>query len=329
MIRKKIERENLQKTVGKMLMPHFYGELANEESRYLLQEVTVGGIILYNWSNGLHSKKQVMELTRSLKEQSPDLLIAIDQEGGRVQRLYNGFSPIPSASSFNGDEKAIERAAYQSGKEMREVGIDLNFAPVVDIKSPSTSSVIGDRSYGESPKDVIRCARAAISGYHRAGIMTCLKHFPGHGEAQEDSHLALPVVNKSREAIDRHELLPFQKLLHETDAIMSAHLRFPLIDNRIATLSPKILRGILRGEWGFKGRIISDSLVMRGVLPEPSKLIEVATEAVIAGCDLLLLGGRQSLSGEESYFECSPDCTMQLRDALTAKVEQKHLSLLG
>lgn len=284
----------LEEKVGQLLMVHFNGEGVNEDARKLIQEVKVGGIIYYTWANGLRSPQQVQSLSEVLQElaETP-LLIAIDQEGGNVVRLTEGFTKVPGNDvvGSSGDPSMAQAVAETIGGELRAVGINMNLAPVVDVYS-DPDSPLGPRCFSSDPETVATFGHRAIIGYHNQGVTTTLKHFPGHGGVSIDSHEDLPVLVKSLDELESLELIPFARLSPHTDAIMTAHILVPALDQvNCATLSKAIL-GLLREHLGFQGVIISDSLVMSGVLKCTGSVDEAAKQALIAGCDILLLGGK-------------------------------------
>jgi len=286
----------LEEKVGQTLIAHFRGEEANTDAKVLIDQAHVGGIIYYNWANGLHSPEQVRTLSNGLQALAKTpLFIAVDQEGGRVARLQKGFTQFPGngALGMTGKPEMAEAAALTMGREMRAAGVNFNFAPVVDVNSNPKNPVIGNRSFSDKPEVVVEFADKALAGYRQAGVVACLKHFPGHGDVSTDSHYELPVVNKSRSELDAVELLPFRKLASSVDTIMTAHIVVPAIDpEHCATLSPAVLN-VLRKDIGFNGLIVSDSLVMEGVLKNCGGSVdEAAIRALEAGCDLLVLGGK-------------------------------------
>jgi beta-N-acetylhexosaminidase len=298
----------LEEKVGQLLVVHFNGENVNEDAKTLIQKIHVGGIIYYNWANGLHSPEQVSQLSAGLQELSSHnripipLLIAVDQEGGLVARLTKGFTIFPGnrALGMTGDPALAEQCAFAMGQELRAVGVNFNLSPVVDVNSNPRNPVIGIRSFGDTAEIVVPFARRALQGYHRANIITSLKHFPGHGDVEVDSHQDLPVINKSKQQLDAVELLPFAKLAKAADTVMTAHLMVPSLDPvNCATLSKKIL-DILRKEMGFEGVIIADSLVMEGLLKNCTSIEDAVIRALNAGCDLLMLGGKQLVGAHES-----------------------------
>lgn len=223
-----------------------------------------------------------------------------------------------------GDPDLSLKSAFAMGLDLRGVGINMNLAPVVDVNSSPRHSAIGIRSFGSSPEEVILYAKPALQGFRDAGVLSCLKHFPGLGGVEEDSHFTLPCLNRTKEEMAITELLPFKELASQSDAIMTAHIMVPHIDPlNCATLSPKIL-GILRNDIDFKGVIISDSLIMQGVLHKNGQIEEIALEALNAGCDLLLLGGRQLQTGGNQ--ELTLDDIRRIHKFLIQAVAEKRLS---
>ena len=298
---------SLEEKVGQLLVVHFHGEEVSDDAKALIQEMHVGGIIYYNWANGLISPTQVKSLGVGLQKLAQEtrlsipLFIAADQEGGLVARLTEGFTVFPGNKALGrtGHPELAEQSAFAIGQELQAVGVNLNFAPVVDVNSNPRNPVIGIRSFSDDPERVVAFGRQALDGYHRAGIITSLKHFPGHGDVEVDSHADLPVVAKSVEELEKVELRPFRELAHTTEMIMTAHLLVPALDpEACSTLSKKTV-DFLRQKIGFKGVIVSDSLVMEGVLKKCGSVDEAALQALNAGCDLLCLGGKQLIGGSK------------------------------
>lgn len=322
----------LEEKVGQILMIHIHGEEATDNAKAAILELKVGGIIYYKWANGLTSIKQVSSLSQGLQSLSKQnrlqipLLIATDQEGGRVTRIDGLISPSNGAFGEKGNSELVQRSATYIGGQLKAAGINMNLAPVVDINSNPLNPIIGDRSFGNSPELVCRLGQAAVNGYHEAGIITCLKHFPGHGDVEKDSHFTLPVINKSRSELDRVELLPFATLAPYTDCIMTAHLLVPALDpNSCATLS-KMTLDVLKDELHFTGVIISDSLVMEGLLSTVSTVDETAIQAFIAGCDILLLGGKL-INGHGNDRELSLTDIKRIRNNLMQAVKEGRISM--
>ncbi len=328
-----VERMSLEEKVGQILMVHFNGEMVNDEAKILLQETKVGGIIYYNWSNGLHSPKQVRTLSSNLQKLAKEnrfsipLLIAVDQEGGVVARLKSGFTIFPGnrALGETGDPQLAKKAALATAKELQDVGINMNLAPVVDVNSNPKNPVIGIRSFGDRPETVTDFGEQFLEGSKQAGIIAVLKHFPGHGDVSVDSHKDLPVILKSKEELEKIELFPFARLASSVDAIMTAHILAPALDpENCSTLSEKTLK-YLRENIGFQGVIVSDSLVMGGVLKKCHSVDEAAIKAFQAGCDLLILGGKL-MEGKHTVLELKPVDIKRIHSALVEAVKSGRIS---
>jgi beta-N-acetylhexosaminidase len=251
-------------------------------------------VILFG--RNVQSPTQVLALTEDLqRSQSADqlpLLIAVDQEGGRVARLQAPFTTFPSAWQVGKTGSALLAfdSGYALGRELHAVGINMNMAPVLDVLTNPTNPVIGDRAFGADPHMVALSAGAFMRGMQAAGVLAVGKHFPGHGDTRLDSHLALPVCERSLAQLEACELWPFhQAIATGLQAIMTAHVIYPAWDaSRPATLSTAMLTGVLRGELGFPGLIISDDLGMAAVT-EAAPWEEVPWRALRAGVDLLLV----------------------------------------
>jgi beta-N-acetylhexosaminidase len=319
---------SLEEKVGQLLMVHLHGEEVNQEAKMLIQDLHVGGIIYYNWSNGLISASQVRNLSIGLQKLAKTpLLIAVDQEGGLVNRLKQDFTIFPGnlALAKTKQPELAEKSAFAIGQELLSVGINMNLAPVIDINDNPYNPIIGIRSFAASADQVTLFAKHALQGYRRAGVITCLKHFPGHGDVTIDSHQDLPIVRKTKEQLDKLELIPFYQLADQADSIMTAHLLVPTLDpQNCATLSKKILTDLLREEIGFQGVIISDSLVMQGLLNNGYSIEEAAICSINAGCDLLILGGRQL--NTDSSLELTKEGIQKIHQALLQAVQTGVIS---
>ncbi|MCH9628066.1 MAG: Beta-hexosaminidase [Chlamydiales bacterium] len=324
-----LSQMTVEEKVGQMFMAYFDGHEANESAQRLLSETKIGGIILYNWANGLTNPYQVRQLCADLQELAAQhvgipLLIAADQEGGVVTRFENGFTEFPGNTAL-GRTRQPELAcevAQCIGKELKCVGVNFNLAPVVDIHN---NPVIGLRSFGEDPESVTQFGKASIGGYQNAGLLCCLKHFPGLGDAVIDPHRGLPVVTKSLEELLACELYPYEKLARQVPAIMTGHVLFPQIDpENCATLSSRILQDILRDRIQFEGVLITDSLTMEGVQEGYETLEGVALQALEAGNDILLIGGRDLQARVEG--ETHVDAMIQLFRYLVSAVKAGEIS---
>lgn len=301
----KISQLTLEEKIGQLIVTCFYGEEINEDARVLVEDLHVGGIIYYNWANGLATKQSVECLSSSLQQSALQmkkaipLFIAIDQEGGKVSRLQFEEAKVPSAkdvASYYSVDAAYD-LYLQMAKTLNKLGVNLNLAPVVDLACEF--SAIGTRSFSSNPKQVSVYGKVFVDAMQRANVLACLKHFPGIGSAKMDSHLSLPVIE--RQFVESNDnLLPFSELKN-VDMIMTSHVIDPLMDSVFCTTLSKKSLSYLRSNLGFKGVIISDSLLMWGGLSQVSSLEVAAENAFLAGCDLLLIGGQFLHSTKESY----------------------------
>lgn len=272
------------------LMLDLAGTWLTPEDRQLLRQPEVGGMILF--ARNTESPAQVRELVRSIRALRPDMLIAIDQEGGRVQRLRRDVLRLPALGRIAGcaaaqQEQLAAAAAWLMATEMLACGIDISFAPVLDLDY-GRSQVIGDRSLGGDPQQVSRLGKAYIQGLQQAGMAATGKHFPGHGWAEADSHFDLPVDERSEAAIRESDLQPFAALAPLLDGIMPAHVVYPAVDSLPAGFSRRWLQDILRAELGFRGVIFSDDLTMAGA-HAVGGMAERVDAALASGCDMLLV----------------------------------------
>jgi beta-N-acetylhexosaminidase len=249
----------------------------------------LGGVVLF--ARNIEDRERLRALTASLHEARPELLVAVDEEGGDVTRLEarTGSSYPGNLALGTADDVGLTRAVAEAiGTDLADVGVDLNLAPVVDVNSNPLNPVIGVRSFGSDPGLVARHTAALVSGLQAAGVAACAKHFPGHGDTEVDSHVGLPVV-----ASDPHDgaLEPFQAAIAAgVRAVMSAHIVVPAVEDAPATISRPVMTGLLRDELGFDGLAISDGLDMKALSAE-SGIPEAAVRALIAGCDAVCVGG--------------------------------------
>ncbi len=271
------------------------GTALDAEDREVLCHPAVGGVILF--ARNFDSPAQLTELTSQIHAlRDPHLLIGVDQEGGRVQRFREGFTRLPPAGRFADlyrrhprDARAdCESVAWLMAAELRSVGVDFSFAPVLDLER-GLNPVVGDRAFGSRARAVGDLALAWLDGARRAGMAGVGKHFPGHGGVSVDSHQELPIDPRPYADLLMEDLIPFERLIaHALEGIMPAHVLYPLIDHRPAGFSPVWLRDILRDRLGFQGVIFSDDLNM-GAAASVGGPAERARAASDAGCDMLLV----------------------------------------
>ncbi|MFC7440929.1 beta-N-acetylhexosaminidase [Laceyella putida] len=291
----------LEEKVGQMIMAGFYGEKPTEEARRLIQDGHVGSMILFAYTGNVKTPLQTAQLTNGLQKLAKEtrlglpLLIATDQEGGVVARLTTGATELPGNMALGAtrNRELARQAAEITAKELKAIGIQMNLAPDLDVNVNPANPVIGVRSYGEKPTLVARFGAEQIKGLQENGVIATVKHFPGHGDTNVDSHLGLPVIHKSKQELEQVELVPFKKAIATgTDAIMTAHIHVPALDptpNLPATLSKPIITGLLREELGYNGLIITDSMTMAGVANYFGGVSQTAVKAVEAGADIILL----------------------------------------
>lgn len=276
------------------LMIGLRGLELTEEEREWLEHPLVGGVILFR--RNLDSPDQVEDLVRVLRDRRrPAPLLAVDQEGGRVQRLTRGMTRLPPLGAIGhvydrDPERALDLAqdhGWLMASEVRAAGMDLSFAPVVDLDRGS--SVIGDRAFHHDPESVAALARRYLEGMRQAGMAGTAKHFPGHGSVKADSHIQLPEDDRELGELMGADLVPFAHLIEDAlPGIMAAHVVYPRIDDRPASFSSVWLKDILRSRMGYRGAVFSDDLCMAGAagMGDPAQR---ARKALEAGCDMAVI----------------------------------------
>ncbi|MGE0669672.1 MAG: glycoside hydrolase family 3 protein [Parachlamydiales bacterium] len=323
---------SVEEKVGQLFIAHFHGEAANKEAETLVQGAKIGGIIYYNWSNGLSSPQQVHTLSCGLQEltmHNPNpipLLIAGDQEGGIVARFKSGFTEFPGNGALGqtNDLDLVEDVALAMGKELRAVGVNMNLAPVVDVNS-NPRNAIGIRSYGDQPQTVTDHGRRTLQGYQKTGVMTVLKHWVALCDSEVDSHLDQPICSKPLEVLREVHMRPFAELAPLTDGIMSAHSLVPALDAEYCSTVSKKSMDYLRDVVGFDGVVMTDSLVMKGVLKGDLSIEEVAVRALEAGCTILLFGGKALVGTVEK--ELGPEDILRIHQYIVDAVRLGRISM--
>lgn len=321
---------SVEQKLSQMIIPSFRTwndqdlTALNSEITLALKKYDFGGVILFsqNTKNATQTTKlinniQKAHLSGGFKSR---MFVAVDQEGGRVTRLKTGTQmPGNMALAATGDASNAYKAANVIGEELAAQGFNLDFAPVVDVNSNPANPVIGVRSFSEDPSVVVQFGTQYVNGLHSQKVMTCLKHFPGHGDTAVDSHTGLPKVDKTYEELIKTELVPYASLASSSDFIMTAHIQYPQIEKEMsvskssgqkiylpATLSKKFLTEILRGKLGYQGLIITDSMEMDAISTNFDKL-DASVRAINAGADILLmpvgLTSAKNLKELDTYIE--------------------------
>ena len=278
---------------GRFVMVNIQGTALDAAQAAFLREHRIRAVCLFRANLG--SEDEVRRLTADLRDvMGEGALIGIDQEGGSVVRAT--FVPQPPAAmalGACGDTALAEAVGEAVGRAIKSLGFNWDFAPVLDVNNNPANPVIAERSFSEDPAEVARLAGAWMRGAMRAGVACCVKHFPGHGDTHVDSHLALPVVDKSPAELQALEFVPFRALREDAPAMMTAHIVYPQLDpEHPATLSRAVLGDLLRGQWGYDGVVITDSLVMKAI-HERYGHDRAAVLALQAGADMVMALGTQ------------------------------------
>jgi beta-N-acetylhexosaminidase len=300
----------MRRTVAQLFFVGIPGPDLDARTREFLIEHPPAGIVLFR--RNVRSAAQLRRLVAALHAIGPGVppLVSIDHEGGRVDRLPRPFTRFPPAAAVGLHGVAAAAAVGRAmGVELRSVGIDLDFAPVLDVCTNPRNRVIGDRAFATEPARAARLALAFARGLEGAGVLACGKHFPGHGASTGDSHFVLPRVGRSRRALAANDLIPFVRWIRAGfPALMTSHVVYPAYDGRRpATLSPRISRDLLRKQLGYRGVLFSDDMNMQAAAGRhpPGRL---AVRALEAGCDMLLFcqsldTARAAMRGVEEALE--------------------------
>src|SRR6478736_9082844 len=310
-------RQSLRRLVAGTLMPGFVGTTV---APWVAREYAAGLAAVCLYGANVVDPEQLAQLCVSLRSVAPDVIVAVDEEGGDVTRLHYPTGSTQPGNALLGrlDDTALTRdSAAAIGRELAAYGINLDLAPVVDVNSADENPVIGVRSFGSDAPHVARHSAAYVEGMQSVGVGACAKHFPGHGDTVTDSHHALPRVDAPAEVLDARELEPFRAAIEAGVAcVMTSHVVVSAVDaERPATFSPTVLGDVLRDRLGFEGVIVSDALDMAGASAETG-IPEAAVRALVAGCDLLCIGS-----------ETSEDCFLAVVDAVVRAAESGRLPL--
>ena len=301
----------LQEKIGQKLMAGFPGKEMSPEFIRLVKDYKVGNVILFQ--HNVENIEQLSRLCREIQalvaaETGHPAIIGIDQEGGGVTRLPQDAVNVPGAMALaaTGDPKNAYLAAKITAAELRALGICCNAAPVADINNNPDNSIIGIRSYGDTPKQVTSYVKEALRGYLDGGIMPGVKHFPGHGDTDMDSHVSLPMIDKSLEELEKMELIPFRAAIEAgCPCVMTTHILFPQIepDKVPATMSRRIITGLLRERMGFSGIVVSDCMEMDAIAKYYGT-VKGAVAAMEAGVDIVLVSHSVEKAKEAAIAMC-------------------------
>ena len=296
----------LERLASACIFPGFEGPVVPDWLRRRLAE-GLGGVVLYAWN--VEDREQLAALTAALRAERPDLLVAIDEEGGDVTRLEAATgSSYPGNAALGAIDDIVltEQVAAALATDLREVGVNLDLAPVADVNTNPLNPVIGIRSFGADAELAARHVAASVRGLQSAGVAACAKHFPGHGDTAQDSHLELPVV----ETLEDDALMPFRSAIEAgVQSIMTAHIVVRSVGEAPATMNSAILRDLLRRDLGYRGLVMTDALEMRAI-SDTVGVEEGAVRAIAAGADALCLG--------HDLFD---ESVVSVRNALVAAVQ--------
>ncbi|WRP07629.1 beta-N-acetylhexosaminidase [Rossellomorea aquimaris] len=285
---------SLDEKIGQMIIAGVNGTQDGENTKSLIQQHKVGGFIFF--SDNLSGPRQTVQFLNKIKADNVNnplpLLLSVDQEGGKVTRLPGGLANLPTnkkLGALNDPDISFEVGTIL-GKELKEYGFNLDFAPVLDVNSNPNNPVIGDRSFGDNPDIVSELGIQTMRGIQSEGILSTIKHFPGHGDTSVDSHLELPVVNKSIQELESQELIPFREAINKgADLVMVAHILLPKIDDTYpSSLSKSIITDLLRKKMNYKGIVITDDMTMKAITNNYG-MEQATVQAVKAGSDLVLI----------------------------------------
>ena len=291
----KMDNLSIDEKIAQMLIVYYIGDEYDENLSNIIKEVKPGGFILM--SDNITTYDRTLNFVKGMQNDSDiPMIISTDEEGGSVQRIkgIRDISVTDIPYMYYLGQTKDKNLAYKVGEiianELRTIGVNLTYAPVMDIYSNPNNTVIGKRSFGSDPNTVYDMATSLKNGIEDNLVNTCIKHFPGHGDTETDSHFEIPIINKTLDELENSDLLPFIKSINDTNMIMVGHIALPKITNSSipASLSKEIVTDLLKNKYNYKGLVITDALNMRSLTNNYSDK-EIYTMAINAGVDLLLM----------------------------------------
>ena len=318
-IKEKIQSMDLDEKIGQLIMCGIEGTSLNENDKSLIRDYHIGGVILFG--HNIQSFDQAVNFTNAIKDENSNnkipLFISVDEEGGTVSRMPSQFKKVPSAKilAARNDEKFIYDVFSIIGEEVSSIGINMDYAPVLDINSNPNNTVIGSRAFGKDADVVSKMGISAMNGLKKSNVIPVVKHFPGHGDTSMDSHINLPIVYKTKEELENFEFIPFKKTIENgCDAVMVSHILLNKIDaDNPASFSKVIINDILRKDMNFNGVIITDDMTM-GAIIENYSLVDACVNSIKAGSDIVMIC-------------CGYENIKQVFDSLKKSVEDNIISM--
>ncbi len=298
-----INQLTIEEKIGQMLCFAFRGTTYNSQLSTLIETYHIGNII--HFAHNITSLEQVKKLNDDIQQHAKDpVFISLDQEGGMVRRITEGITYLPGAMSLTAAQADVYPITKQCAEDLKQLGFSINYAPVADINSNPLNPVINSRSYGDAPHLVAKQVTSAARALQDASILPTVKHFPGHGDTNVDSHLGLPVVKKTKEELLHEELVPYIEAISQgLDGVMISHILYEALDAKYpSSLSYEVITKLLKEELGFKGLITTDSLTMAAIWGRYS-IEEIVKQGVLAGNDVLVFCGKADLEEQKAIIE--------------------------
>ena len=298
-----INQLTIEEKIGQMLCFAFRGTTYNSQLSTLIETYHIGNII--HFAHNITSLEQVKKLNDDIQQHAKDpVFISLDQEGGMVRRITEGITYLPGAMSLSAAQADVYPITKQCAEDLKQLGFSINYAPVADINSNPLNPVINSRSYGDTPHLVAKQVTSAVRALQDATILPTVKHFPGHGDTNVDSHLGLPIVKKTKAELLLEELVPYVEAISQgLDGVMISHILYEALDPKLpSSLSHEVITKLLKEELGFKGLITTDSLTMAAIWGRYS-IEDIVKQGILAGNDVLVFCGKADLEEQKAIIE--------------------------